>query len=150
MTMEIDVQVHMEEAAEPAVTAGEVERVVRETLAAEGVAEGEVSVAVVSDDQISRLNQQYLSHQGPTDVISFPLHRPGGPPLGDIYIGGEQARRQAADAGIPLREEILRLAIHGTLHVLGYDHPEGADRASSPMYLRQEELLARALTRPGQ
>jgi probable rRNA maturation factor len=150
MTMEIDVQVHLDEGAGLPVTTPEVEHAVRAVLAAEGVAEAEVSVAVVSDGEIARLNQEYLSHEGPTDVITFPLHRPGGAPLGDIYIGGEQARRQAADAGVPLREEILRLAIHGTLHVLGYDHPEGSERAGSPMYLRQEELLARTLTPPGQ
>ena len=117
----------------------EVERAVEAVLDEEGVAEAEVSVAFVSDDEIAALNERFLAHEGVTDVISFPLHLPGGAPLGDIYIGAEQALRQAPG---DVREELLRLAIHGTLHILGYEHPEGAEREGSPMYLRQEELLA--------
>jgi len=124
----------------------DVERAVAAVLDAEGVAAAELSVAFVSDEEIAALNERFLSHEGPTDVISFPLHLPGGPPLGDIYIGAEQAVRQAPG---DVREEILRLAIHGTLHILGYEHPEGADREGSPMYLRQEELLAAFLASRG-
>ena len=124
----------------------DVERAVAAVLDAEGVAAAELSVAFVSDEEIAALNERFLSHEGPTDVISFPLHLPGGPPLGDIYIGAEQAVRQAPG---DVREEILRLAIHGTLHILGYEHPEGADRERSPMYLRQEELLAAFLASRG-
>jgi probable rRNA maturation factor len=117
----------------------EVERAVEAVLDAEGVREAELSVAFVTDGEIASLNERFLSHEGVTDVISFPLHLPGGPPLGDIYVGAEQAARQAPGE---VREEILRLAIHGTLHVLGYEHPEEGEREGSPMYLRQEELLA--------
>ena len=124
----------------------EVERAVESVLDAEGVAEGEISVAFVSDPEIAELNQRFLAHEGVTDVISFPLHLPGGAPLGDIYIGAEQAARQAPGA---VREELLRLAIHGTLHILGYEHPEGEDREGSPMYLRQEELLSAFLAARG-
>lgn len=120
----------------------DVEEVVRHVLTAEQVGEGELSLALVSDAQIQQLNEQYLGHSGPTDVISFHLHSPGQPPVGDVYIGTEQAARQAAELGVTLEEEILRLAVHGTLHVLGFDHPEGEGREESPMYRRQEELLA--------
>ena len=116
----------------------EIEAASRWVLNEESARDGEISIALVSDATISALNEQYLSHQGPTDVISFPLEDPLRL-LGDIYIGAEQARRQAEDAGVSLREELLRLAIHGTLHVIGWDHPEGE---ASPMFLRQEELLA--------
>lgn len=109
----------------------------------EGVGAARVSVTFVTDAEITHLNEQYLSHEGPTDVISFPLHPPGAPPVGDIYIGVDQARRQAEELGVPEAEELLRLAIHGTLHVLGYDHPEGEERYESPMYRRQEELLGK-------
>ena len=124
----------------------EIEAVVTLVLVAESVPEAELSVALVTDLEIASLNERYLAHHGPTDVISFPLHRPGGPPLGDVYIGVEQAARQAAEAGIDVREEVLRLAVHGTLHILGYEHPETDERNDSPMYRRQETLLASYLS----
>ena len=134
------------EGASLPVSLEEVERAVASVLDAEGVADAELSVAFVSDASIAELNERFLAHEGVTDVISFPLHLPGGAPLGDIYIGAEQAVRQAPGE---VREEILRLAVHGTLHVLGYEHPEGAERERSPMYLRQEELLAAFLAARG-
>jgi probable rRNA maturation factor len=121
------------------------ERGIRELLEAERVQGGEVSVTFLSDTEIRALNRDYLKRDRPTDVIAFALHRPGEDLLGDVYVGFEQARRQADELGIPLREELLRLAIHGVLHVLGYDHPEGTARESSPMYLRQEDLVRRIL-----
>ena len=130
---------------EPLVEATEVERALRALLNAEGVDEATLSVAYVSDTDIAALNEQFLQHAGPTDVLSFALHGPGEPPHGDIYIGADQALRQAAELGVPPHEEWVRLALHGALHVLGYDHPEGEDRGGSSMYLRQEELLARWL-----
>lgn len=118
-----------------------IERAVRRVLAAEAVGAAELSIALVGDAEIAQLNAQYLGHEGPTDVISFALHEPGEPPLGDIYIGSEQARRQAPSFGATEAEEILRLAVHGTLHALGYDHPTGEDRAECEMFRRQEILL---------
>jgi probable rRNA maturation factor len=138
----ITVSVHVEEGLAPPLGAERIEAAVQHVLAAEGVAAAEISVALVGDDSIAALNHEYLLHEGPTDVISFPLHRPGQDILGDIYIGVDEAGRHAADYGIPLDVELLRLAVHGTLHVLGYDHPHGEARESSPMYRRQEELLA--------
>jgi probable rRNA maturation factor len=124
----------------------EIEFAVRSVLEAENVGDGEISVALVGDEHVQRLHHQYLGETGPTDVISFLLESAGGRLLGDIYIGVDQARRQAGDCGIPLREELLRLAIHGTLHVLGWDHPaDAADRPESEMYLKQEELLGELL-----
>jgi len=120
----------------------ELEAVVCSTLASEESTKTSISLALVSDAQMTELNRVYLSHDGPTDVISFPLELPGGGVVGDVYIGFDQARRQAEELGIAPREELLRLAIHGTLHVLGWDHPEDGDRAGSEMYRRQEEILA--------
>lgn len=125
-----------------------VERAVRHVLRAEGHAAGEVSVAFLGDGEITAINREYLGHDHPTDVISFALHEPGEPPLGDVYVGVEQAARQAEELGVDPGEEILRLAMHGTLHVLGYDHPEGAERLESAMFLRQEELLREVLRHP--
>jgi probable rRNA maturation factor len=117
----------------------------RAALLAEGVAEGEVSVTLLDDEGIQELHRDYLYKDAPTDVLAFALHGPGEPILGDVYLGFQQAMRQASDLGVPLEEELLRLTIHGTLHVLGYRHPEGEDRLGSEMYLRQEELVARVL-----
>jgi probable rRNA maturation factor len=125
------------------------EDAVRHVLAAEGVDVAEISLAFLSDEEITKLNEGYLSHSGATDVISFALHESGEPPLGDVYIGAEQAARQATELEVAPAEELLRLVIHGTLHVLGHDHPEGADREQSDMYRRQEQLLASFLDRIG-
>jgi probable rRNA maturation factor len=127
----------------------ELEAAAHHALEAEGAGEIELSIALVSDATIEELNGRYLDRDGPTDVISFPLQQPGALLVGDVYIGAEQARRQADEAGVPLREELLRLVIHGTLHVLGWEHPEEAEeRQDSPMYRRQEELLASFLSPP--
>lgn len=124
------------------------ERAVRHTLAAEGVGDGEVSLALLNDAAMRALNRAHLGHDRPTDVLSFALHGEGEPPLGDVYVGVAQARRQAAEAGVSESEELVRLAVHGTLHALGWDHPEGARaRLRSPMWARQETLVAEVLRR---
>jgi probable rRNA maturation factor len=138
---EIDVEVNVGDEVTPPVQPERVEAAVRHVLAAEGVEAAEISIALVEDDAIASLNQDYLQHEGPTDVISFALHEEGDPPLGDIYVGVDQAARQAAEFGATPAEEVLRLAIHGTLHVLGWDHPVDAGRTESEMFARQEELL---------
>ncbi|HEY7767081.1 rRNA maturation RNase YbeY [Longimicrobium sp.] len=143
---EIDVEVSVGEGLVPAADAERIEAAVRHVLRAEGVAEGEVSVALVGDDEITALNREWLDHDWATDVISFNLNGPGEPPLGDVYLGVEQAARQAAELGADPGEELLRLAVHGTLHVLGYEHPEGSDRADSEMFRRQEALLREFLS----
>jgi len=113
----------------------------------EGVDEGEVSVTCLGDDAMRELNRTYLGHDRVTDVLAFPLHDQGEPPLGDVYIGVEQARRQAGELEIPFVEELVRLAIHGVLHVLGHDHPEGPRevREESPHYKLQERLTRQVM-----
>lgn len=116
------------------------ERAVRRTLADSGLDEGEISVTLLSDTDMRALNQEYLSKSRPTDVLAFSL---GGPErvLGDVYIGFEQAVLQSGELGVALDEELTRLAIHGTLHILGLDHPDGAARTDSPMFEVQERLV---------
>ena len=121
-----------------------VDRALREILRREGVRRAELSVSFVDDDEISRLHARYLGCAGPTDVISFALHGGDEDPLGDIYVGHAQALRQAAEAGAAPAEELTRLAVHGALHVLGYDHPDGPERQHCEMYRVQEEVLGRA------
>lgn len=117
------------------------------TLRAERVKDAMLSVTFVGRAAISRLNRRYLGHEGPTDVISFGLRRVGkrGAVVGDVYICVEVARENAKRQGISASEELLRLVIHGTLHVVGLDHPSGAMRTTSAMWRRQEKILARIL-----
>jgi probable rRNA maturation factor len=139
---ELEVSAQAADGAQLPVALEEVERAARSVLLAESVEAGELSITFVLDPEIARLNQEYIGHEGPTDVISFQLPDPADRVVGDIYIGAEQAARQAAELGTDPREELLRLAIHGTLHILGHEHPEDDTRDDSPMYRRQEELLA--------
>ena len=120
-------------------------RAVGAALNHESIADASISVTLLNDARISALNEQYLEHPGPTDVISFPLFQQGEPPVGDIYIGFDQARRQAAELSVGLEAELARLAIHGTLHVLGYDHPEDGAREGSEMWQVQESILRQVL-----
>lgn len=110
------------------------------TLQAEGREVVELSLTVLDDEGIRELNRTWLGHDRPTDVIAFGLGEEGDL-VGDVYLGFEQARRQATEHGVSVREELARLTVHGTLHVLGHDHPEGEERWDSPMYRRQEEIL---------
>jgi probable rRNA maturation factor len=137
------VEAQAEEGVEPPLPLARLEEVVRFVLGEEGVGAAELSVTLLDDSGIERLNRDYLQHEGPTDVISFPLAGPGPVVVGDIYIGVAQAARQAQELGISVADELLRLAVHGTLHVLGHEHPEDETRESAPMYRRQEELLER-------
>jgi len=129
-----------------------VKRVAAAVLRAEGVRDALVSIAFVSARAIARLNQRHLGHTGPTDVIAFALgagkeRSRAHPVVGDIYIAPEVARANATRFGRGVREELARLVVHGTLHVLGHDHPDGTDRTTSPMWRRQERLLSSATIR---
>lgn len=119
--------------------------VARAVLEAERVQHALLSIAFVTRPRIAALNREHLGHRGATDVISFGFARAteADPVIGDIYICPDVARAAAAQRGIGVREEIVRLVIHGTLHVLGYDHPETDGREGSAMWKRQEQLLAR-------
>ena len=121
-----------------------IERGVRAALACEEEDAAEVSVTLLGDEEIRVMNVTYLDRDRPTDVIAFSLGAPG-EVLGDVYLGFEQAARQAEELGESFETELLRLAIHGTLHVLGHDHPEGSERLQSPMFALQERLVAEVL-----
>ncbi|HEY7861630.1 MAG TPA: rRNA maturation RNase YbeY [Gemmatimonadaceae bacterium] len=130
-----------------ALAAARVVAIARATLGAESVRDAMLSITFVSNAAIARLNARHLGHRGATDVISFGFRGAGTRPVvvGDIYIAPGVARANAAANGVPVREELARLVVHGTLHVLGYAHPAGVARTSSTMWKRQERLLARAL-----
>jgi probable rRNA maturation factor len=114
-------------------------------LDAEGVSDAELSVTILEDEFIRELNVRWRGHDWIPDVLSFALHASGESPVGDIYVGLDQASRQAREQDIPVGEELVRLVIHGALHVLGYDHPEGKDRDEAELYRRQEALVRSVL-----
>lgn len=115
-------------------------RAVRAVLSDRGVAEGELSVTLLDDAGMAALNREWKGQEEPTDVLAFALHAGEDPPLGDVYLGIERAREQAAAHDEPTGRELARLAIHGTLHVLGYDHPEEG-REASELWRHQERIL---------
>ena len=74
-------------------------------------------------------------------MLSFALPLPGGLLTGEVYICAAVARADARVHEVPLREELVRLVVHGTLHVLGYNHSEGTGRTRSAMWRRQERYV---------
>ncbi len=146
----MSLSIHVNAPSLPAALRGLLRRAVRETLRGEGVRTGELSLTLLDDAGIRELNREWLGHDRVTDVLSFALHAEeapaaGGPILGDVYVGLDQAGRQAAEAGVSLEEELVRLAVHGVLHVCGHDHPDGPERTDSPMFLLQEARVAAIL-----
>ena len=117
-----------------------VRRAVRRVLAGERRT-ATISVTFVSRPRMQQLNRAWKGHDSPTDVLSFALPGPQRTLVGDIYVCPAVAAREARVAGVSPREELIRLVIHGTLHVLGYDHPEGPARTRSPLWRRQERYL---------
>ena len=102
-----------------------------------------IELTLLDATTMRRLNRRATGRRGLTDVIAFTLPQPDGTTLGDVYVCPEAARRQPHPA-----TELIRLAVHGTLHVLGYDHPEGPGRMRSTMWRRQERYLRRLVGRP--
>lgn len=119
-----------------------VRRVVAAVLRGEGRT-ADVSVNFLGPTRMRALNRDHLGHDRTTDVISFALPAPDGGLVGDVYVCGAVAAVQAKRLKVPVREELIRLVVHGTLHVLGYDHPASDARIRSPMWRRQERYVGR-------
>jgi probable rRNA maturation factor len=109
--------------------------------------DAELSLLLVSDAVMRRLNREWRGVDRPTDVLAFAqAEGPGGAPaglLGDVVISLDTARRQAAERRTPVGAELDRLLIHGVLHLLGYDHERSATEARRMR--RREDDLARRL-----
>lgn len=115
-------------------------RVANRVLAWERAPKGSrIDITLLSAAAMRRVNRRATGRRGLTDVIAYPLPQPDGTLLGDLYICPAAAAR--APAG--LKEELVRLAVHGALHVLGYDHPEGPGRTRSQMWRLQERYVRR-------
>lgn len=121
-------------------------KMMAEILSSHKVHRCEISLTFVGKDKIKSLNRAYLGRSGVTDVISFNLSEQeridsDNPLLGDIYICAARAREQAEDLGLPLKEELIRLAAHGVLHLLGYDHENEKD--AGKMFKLQEDAVGK-------
>lgn len=115
--------------------------------------DAELSILIVDDQQIAQLNHQYLNREGPTNVIAFSMRQ--GPfsdiapnLLGDVVISIDTAQREAQSAGISMQDRFDQLLIHGTLHLLGYDHEHSAAEARK-MEEKTKELLQLLETQKG-
>jgi len=123
-----------------------------------------VEVTLLDAAAMRRLNRRAFGRRAVTDVIAFALPQPDGTLLGDVYVcpdavpgwlervsrskfhvtRTERGRSGNGQHGTwDVDEELVRLAVHGTLHVLGYDHPEGPSRTRSAMWRRQERYVRR-------
>lgn len=147
----------------------DVRRVVERTLEAEDACHREVSVLLTDNREIQNLNLRWRSRDSPTDVLAFALDECEGArsasrgqrgsrgshvsrirdtplgDLGDVVISVERARHQARSRGVSLESELELLAVHGTLHLLGYDHAEPNDADLMRARTRAiRRLLARA------
>lgn len=104
---------------------------VEATLVAEGAEAREVSVLLTDDREIHALNRDYRHKDAPTDVLAFAYDEvegaPGAASLGDVIISVERAAKQADSRRVDLASELELLAVHGTLHLLGYDHAAPAE-----------------------
>ena len=119
-----------------------IRRVAQAVIRAERAAVASLSITLVSNARMRALNKRHLRRVGLTDVISFSL--PAGDGVaGDVYIAPGAAAEAAHEIGIPLREEMIRLVVHGVLHAIGWNHPEGRGRMRSAMWRRQEALVRR-------
>ena len=130
-----------------------------------GDTHGQISLLLTDDETVRQLNREYRGVDRTTDVLSFsfehwghwegdddaprsgedappgwPLPADEPPPLGDIIVSVPQAARQAKDQGVPLRQELALLIVHGALHLLGHDHYEDAERET--MQARERDAMA--------
>ncbi len=104
----------------------------------------ELSVLFVNSAKMKELNTRYRGIERSTDVLSFPLSE-GGPascngPLGDVVICVPKARKQAVEYGVTFHDELLRLLVHGLLHLLGFDHERNAYQRRR-MEKKEREIL---------
>jgi len=111
-------------------------------LEGEGVREAKVTVAFVDNAHIHRLNKQFLDHDEPTDVLTFPYTEPGAKKLeGEVVIGMEIAREYAADRGHDVKLELLLYVVHGCLHLCGYTDQD--DAGAAEMRAKEREYLTK-------
>jgi probable rRNA maturation factor len=119
---------------------GRLREIARAIMEGENVKEYELSLAFVDNPTIHRLNKQYLDHDEPTDVLSFPYSAANAKKLeGELIIGVEVAKENAGDRGHDVQAELALYVIHGLLHLCGYD--DKSDAAERKMRERERHYL---------
>ncbi len=108
----------------------------RAVLQSAGFSAGEISIAVVNDEQMHELNRKYLDHDYPTDVLSFVLDEADGRLEGEIIVSADYAAREANRFGWTTMDELLLYVIHGSLHLVGYDDQSPDAKA----LMREQEI----------
>jgi probable rRNA maturation factor len=118
-------------------------KIARDLLAGHGITSYAVSISFVDEGEIRRLNRKALHRSGSTDVIAFNLSEEGLPydTVGDVYVSLDAARANSERYGVPLEEEVLRLVVHGVLHVVGYSDDDAGGRHR--MSRVQEDIVKR-------
>jgi probable rRNA maturation factor len=121
-------------------------RAVAAVLARESATPAEVSVLLADDTRVAELNRDYRGRDRPTNVLSFPAGGPSWPGaegpvlLGDVVVALETTSREADAEGLRVPDHLAHLLVHGTLHLLGYDHE--TDGEAELMEAREVDLLA--------
>ena len=125
MSYQIDIEINSSNSQIP--TADNIERWISAALSSDKLAEAEVSVYIVDEAESQSLNAQYRGKNKPTNVLSFPADIPeevGIPLLGDLVVCAPVVAREAEEQGKSLEAHWAHMLVHGTLHLLGYDHIE--------------------------
>lgn len=115
------------------------ERAARAALAHGGEPGRAVDLVVVSDEALAELHGRFLDDDSPTDVMAFDLGDEDDGPSGEVYLSLDMARRVAAERGVSLARELSLYAVHGCLHLCGYDDHEEEDRRA--MRAAEREVL---------
>lgn len=140
---------------------GRLRDAIKATLYRHGVSQARISLALVNDNDIARLNDRHLAQRGPTDVLAFDLSdvvrqtegAPKGPACADSSLSGtarlvdgeivvsiDTARREATRRGLSIHAELALYAVHGVLHLLGYDDKE--EHGAARMHELEDEILS--------
>lgn len=112
----------------------------KETIAEEGCKTGEISYVFCSDDYLSKLNEQYLRHKSLTDIITFDYSE-NGVVSGDVFISIERVRENSDTFKVAFQEELLRVIVHGVLHLCGYK--DKTKKEAETMRNKEDEKLSK-------
>lgn len=136
----MDMTLNVENAERAGIQSDLVKSAVNEVFSGEAMKISSISVLFISDDEIIEVNKKYLDHNVTTDVITFPLSENSDPIEGEIYISIDTTRRNSVEFGVSHKSELLRVAIHGALHLSGYD--DSTSKLKSKMKEKEDYYLS--------